>query len=133
VTIENKGTTPTQALVKTKLLFAGNPVTDLPAQTLQLPANGSALAAAEVTLPKPQLWDTTTPNLYTAVTSVEVGGKVVDRYETVFGIRSIAFAADNGFLLNGKRVQLNGVCNHHDLGALGTAFIPAPHSASSRY
>jgi len=46
----------------------------------------------------------------------------VDRYETVFGIRSIAFTADNGFLLNGKRVQLNGVCNHHDLGALGTAF-----------
>jgi beta-galactosidase len=26
-----------------------------------------------------------------------------------------------GFLLNGERVPLNGVCDHHDLGALGTA------------
>ena len=122
VTIANEGNTPTQALVKTQLLFAGKPVTDQPAQTVDLPAGGSAVATAEVTVSKPQLWDTTTPNLYTAVTTVEVGGKVVDRYETVFGIRSIAFTADSGFLLNGKRVQLNGVCNHHDLGALGTAF-----------
>ena len=122
VTIANEGNTPTQALVKTQLLFAGKPVTNLPAQTVDLPAGGSAVAAAEVAVSKPQLWDTTTPNLYTAVTTVEVGGKVVDRYETVFGIRSIAFTADNGFLLNGKRMQLNGVCNHHDLGALGTAF-----------
>ncbi len=122
VTIDNQGTSPTQALVKTQLLFDGKPVTDLPAQTVELPAGGSAVAAAEVTITKPQLWDTTTPNLYTAVTTVEVGGKGVDRYETVFGIRSIAFTADDGFHLNGKRVQLYGVCNHHDLGALGSAF-----------
>ena len=38
-----------------------------------------------------------------------------------FGIRTIKFTADNGFLLNGKRVPLNGVCDHHDLGALGAA------------
>ena len=43
------------------------------------------------------------------------------RYETPFGIRTIKFTADNGFLLNGKRVPLNGVCDHHDLGALGAA------------
>jgi len=122
VTIDNEGKTPTQVLVKTKVMFAGKPVTDLPAQNVELSAGGLVSATAEVTVPKPQLWDTTTPNLYTAVTTVEVGGKVVDRYETVFGIRSIAFTADNGFLLNGKRVQINGVCNHHDLGALGTAF-----------
>lgn len=122
VTIDNQGTIPIQALVKTHILFAGKPVTDLPAQTVELPAGGSAVAAAEVIVAKPQLWDTTTPNLYTAVTTVEVAGKVVDRYETVFGIRSIAFTADDGFHLNGKRVQLYGVCNHHDLGALGSAF-----------
>jgi len=48
----------------------------------------------------------------------------VDRYETPFGIRTIQFTADNGFLLNGKRVPLNGVCDHHDLGALGAAINP---------
>jgi beta-galactosidase len=55
------------------------------------------------------------------VTSIEQDGKVVDRYETPFGIRTIEFTATNGFLLNGKRVPLNGVCDHHDLGALGAA------------
>ena len=46
---------------------------------------------------------------------------MVDTYETLFGVRSIKFTADNGFLLNGERVPLNGVCDHHDLGALGSA------------
>ena len=45
----------------------------------------------------------------------------MDRYETPFGIRTIQFTADNGFLLNGERVPFNGVCDHHDLGALGAA------------
>ena len=45
----------------------------------------------------------------------------MDAYETPFGVRTIEFTADNGFLLNGERVPLNGVCDHHDLGALGSA------------
>ncbi len=46
---------------------------------------------------------------------------VVDEYETPFGIRTIKFDPDDGFLLNGEHVPINGVCNHHDLGALGAA------------
>ena len=46
---------------------------------------------------------------------------MVDRYETTFGIRTIEFTATGGFLLNGQRVPINGVCDHHDLGALGAA------------
>ena len=122
VSLDNSSATPTQALVKTQVLLAGKSVTELPTQTVELPASGSAVGAAEVVVAKPQLWDTKTPKLYTAVTTVEVAGTAVDRYETVFGIRSITFTADNGFLLNGKRVQLKGVCNHHDLGALGSAW-----------
>ena len=60
-------------------------------------------------------------------------GKVVDRYETPFGIRTIKFTADNGFLLNGERVRLNGVCDHHDLGRAGFgASTPARWSGSSK-
>ena len=70
----------------------------------------------------PRLWSLAAPALYTAVTTVTQNDKVVDRSETTFGIRSIQFTADRGFLLNGQRVQFKGVCNHHDLGALGTAF-----------
>ena len=63
----------------------------------------------------------TTPHLYVAVTTVEQDGKVIDTYETPFGIRTIEFTANDGFLLNGERLKINGVCDHHDLGALGTA------------
>lgn len=46
----------------------------------------------------------------------------MDTYNTSFGIRTIEFTPKNGFLLNGKRVDIKGTCNHHDLGALGSAF-----------
>ncbi|MDF7806455.1 beta-galactosidase GalB [Pontiellaceae bacterium B12219] len=68
-----------------------------------------------------KLWDLETPNLYILKTSVLKDGQVVDAVENTFGIRTIEFTADRGFLLNGKRVQMNGVCMHHDLGPLGAA------------
>jgi len=70
---------------------------------------------------QPKLWDLAHPQRYIAETTVEQDGKVVDRVETPFGIRTLAFDADRGFQLNGRRVILQGVCLHHDLGALGTA------------
>lgn len=84
--------------------------------------NGSAAGLAAINLPRPQRWDLATPRLYTAVTRVFVGGNLVDQTETAFGIRSFAFTADDGFYLNGLRVQLQGVCLHSDLGPLGMAF-----------
>ena len=84
-------------------------------------AGGSQIAYGQARVDKPKLWDLPHPNLYVAVTTVEQGHRPVDRCETVFGIRTIQFTADNGFLLNGQRVQLQGVCDHHDLGALGSA------------
>ena len=70
----------------------------------------------------PKLWSIAQPNRYVAVTTIEQDGKVVDRVETIFGLRTIQFTADNGFLLNGARMPIRGVCQHHDLGALGAAF-----------
>lgn len=70
----------------------------------------------------PQRWDIEHPALYTAVTSLIVEGKTVDERETTFGIREFRFTADDGFHLNGRRVQLQGVNLHHDLGPLGAAF-----------
>lgn len=46
----------------------------------------------------------------------------MDSYETSFGIRTIEFNHDQGFMLNGQKVAIKGVCMHHDLGALGAAF-----------
>lgn len=72
-------------------------------------------------LPTAQLWSTETPALYRAVSEVRVKGTLVDSYTTPFGIRNIEFKKDEGFFLNGKRIQIQGVCDHHDLGCLGSA------------
>ena len=71
----------------------------------------------------PSLWSIDSPTLYQAVTEVSFDGKVVDRQTTTFGIRSIEFSAEKGFLLNGEKVLLKGGCMHHDNGPLGSAAI----------
>ncbi|WP_136077678.1 glycoside hydrolase family 2 TIM barrel-domain containing protein [Pontiella desulfatans] len=68
----------------------------------------------------PRRWDLDSPNLYTLKTTVFSGGEAVDEVETPFGIRTLSYSAD-GFFLNGKKVRMNGVCQHHDLGPLGAA------------
>lgn len=72
-------------------------------------------------IPNPKLWSPDSPSLYTAVTEVKVAGKVVDRYETVFGLRSFRWDSATGFYLNDKPLKIKGVCLHHDLGCLGAA------------
>lgn len=70
---------------------------------------------------EPQLWSVETPALYTAQTRIKVNDVLVDTYETPFGVREICFDADHGFLLNGQRVKIKGVCLHHDGGCVGAA------------
>jgi len=74
----------------------------------------------------PKLWSTESPVLYTAITEIfekdsSVESRLLDRIETPFGIRTIHFDADKGFLLNGKPTLLHGGCMHHDNGPLGAA------------
>ncbi|MFI4978626.1 MAG: glycoside hydrolase family 2 TIM barrel-domain containing protein, partial [Solirubrobacterales bacterium] len=74
-----------------------------------------------LSLTLPHLWSERTPYLYMLRTEVLDGSRVTDVVTTPFGIRTIAFDADRGFLLNGRRVKLNGVNLHHDAGGLGAA------------
>ncbi|MET0646635.1 MAG: beta-galactosidase GalB, partial [Pyrinomonadaceae bacterium] len=101
---------------------SGRPVAATEPVRVTLDAGASAatdVARAQVTNPK--LWSPDRPRLYAAVTTIEQGGRTVDVYETVFGIRSVHFDVARGFVLNEQLVELKGVCNHHDLGALGAA------------
>ncbi len=77
------------------------------------------------TVTNPVLWSVDKPYLYKAVTQLLSDGKAVDEYITPFGIRSFIFDIDKGFLLNGGHVKILGVCDHHDLGCLGTAINKA--------
>ena len=72
-------------------------------------------------VPAPELWSPESPSLYTARTTLSVDGRRVDSYDTRFGIRSLEYVPEKGFLLNGVPTKFKGVCNHHDLGPLGAA------------
>ena len=74
-----------------------------------------------LTIKNPKLWTAETPNLYKAVSTLKQNDKIVDEYETVFGIRTVEMTADKGCLINGRQVKLNGVCLHHDGGCVGAA------------
>jgi beta-galactosidase len=69
----------------------------------------------------PSLWAVENPVLYKAVSTVKADNKLCDKYTTPFGIRFFNFDADKGFSLNGEPIKIKGVCNHHDLGCLGSA------------
>jgi beta-galactosidase len=97
------------------------PVASTDSTIVKIIPGSTTPAVLSASVPKPKLWDVRNPARYLAVITLSQDGKVVDQYETPFGIRTIKFTADNGFLLNGQRVPLNGVCDHHDLGALGSA------------
>ncbi|MBD5454872.1 MAG: glycoside hydrolase family 2 protein [Lachnospiraceae bacterium] len=69
-----------------------------------------------------KLWDVEAPILYTLKTQLILDGELTGQQEEKFGFRYTEFSADHGFFLNGRHLKLNGVCEHHDLGALGAAF-----------
>jgi len=76
----------------------------------------------DIEVKQPQLWSVDNPTQYKVVTTITSNKTILDSYETPFGIRYFNFNAATGFSLNGKPMKILGVCNHHDLGALGAAF-----------
>lgn len=76
-------------------------------------------------VPQPKLWSLEEPNLYQLVVTVVADGKVVDTASTPFGIRTVVFDPDKGFLLNGKPVKIKGVCDHQQHAGVGVAMPDA--------
>jgi beta-galactosidase len=89
--------------------------------TVTVEADCTASLDQHLILGNPKLWRLNDPNLYTLTTRLFVDRKEMDEYTTPVGIRSLRVDAEKGFFLNGQSVKLNGVCLHHDLGALGAA------------
>jgi len=134
VTVDNDGTEAADVIVTTRVYehvkaiaseSIGREVAAFEPVKLGLGSRESKTATASVILRKPRLWGplpTQTPSLYVAVTTIERAGVTLDRCETRFGVRSIVADPNRGFIVNGERVPLRGVNQHHDLGALGAAF-----------
>jgi beta-galactosidase len=87
----------------------------------EIPAGGDHLFVQRITVPQPSLWSTASPYLYSVRQLLRHQGAGADAMNTTFGIRTIQFDPDKGFLLNGERVKLNGVCLHDDGGSVGAA------------
>lgn len=99
----------------------GNKVATSDKKQLLLSSNECCTDSVKLKIVNPKKWSLDKTDRYLARVSVYNKTKLVDVYDAPFGFRTIQFTHDNGFLLNGKRVQINGTCNHHDLGPLGTA------------
>ncbi len=91
--------------------------------TTESPMGSGKEITQNIRVKNPSLWSPESPDLYRAVTEIKQGNQVVDRVVTNFGIRSIHFSAEKGFLLNGKSIEMRGGCVHHDNGPLGAAAI----------
>ncbi|MBD0288482.1 MAG: DUF4982 domain-containing protein, partial [Flavisolibacter sp.] len=103
----------------------GKAVATFPNSVLNVPAGEKGRVEHSVTIKNPLLWGpppSQKPNLYVAVTRLNANGRPIDEYETRFGIRSLKFDPVKGLLVNGEPVRIQGVNQHHDLGALGAAF-----------
>jgi beta-galactosidase len=103
-----------------KLARAKSPVATS-AVNISVKAGEKTKSAQTLQVANPKLWSPNTPVLYAALTTLTQDGKVVDSYETRFGIRTNKYDPAAGLFVNGEHFKLNGVCDHHDLGSLGTA------------
>lgn len=75
----------------------------------------------ELSIPSVKQWDIKTPNLYILCSELYIGDQLVDQEINRFGFRTIEYSPSDGFLLNGRKVKIQGTCEHHDLGCLGAA------------
>ncbi|MFA9370165.1 MAG: beta-galactosidase GalB [Labilibaculum antarcticum] len=132
VTVDNDSKSESNIKVST-LVYAldengdqtGDPVARFSSQKITVSAFGNTEIKNSVIIDNPALWGplpTQTPNLYLAVTSLQKEGELIDTYKTRFGIRSLEFNSEKGILVNGEAIRIQGVNQHHDLGALGAAF-----------
>lgn len=112
-----KNETPVDKEVKVKTQVAG---AEEAVATVQIPANSKKEVTQQLIVAQPKLWDIAAPNLYDAHVSILDNGKTIDTYCQTFGIRTIN-CSTKGFFLNGKKIELNGGCLHHDNGILGAA------------
>ncbi len=109
-----------------KLDAAGKPSAEPVAKsvdvTATMTASGKHDFRLDIPVRDPVLWDPDHPELYMVTVTVLQGKVVSDICSANFGFRTLNFTARDGLIINGKRVEIKGVCNHHDLGALGSAF-----------
>lgn len=132
LTIENNAAAAQSIELRTQIYTAddfgqanGKAIASFPVQIIRLNAGEKELNESEIKLANPKLWGVypqQKQHLYVAKTQIYSNGKPIDEYHTTFGIRKMEYHPTKGLLVNGQKIKIQGVNQHHDLGALGAAF-----------
>ncbi|HSY17089.1 MAG TPA: beta-galactosidase GalA [Candidatus Acidoferrales bacterium] len=121
----NTLTNAAKATVKCEIISPDGKVVAKDDETENVRGLATRTLKLDTSVSAPALWSPESPKLYKLVTTVSVAGKTVDRKETEFGIRTVAFDTNKGFLLNGQPYELKGTCNHQDMAGVGAALPDA--------
>jgi len=120
--VANEGNQAESAKVSWQILdAAGKTVATAEAGAQTIAIDGTASFNASAKLANPTLWSVDAPTLYSAIVTVDAGGKARDAERVSFGVRTVEFTADKGFFLNGKSLKIQGTCNHQDHAGVGAA------------
>jgi beta-galactosidase len=126
--IENKGKSSRTVKVTTEIHVdtkSGEMIGEFAQTIITIEAGDAKKIIGSLKVENPRLWGPLpkqSPNMYVAVTRLSSDNKIIDTFETPFGIRALTYDANKGLLVNGEHVRIQGVNQHHDLGALGAAF-----------
>ena len=90
-----------------------------------VPAHQTKTVTTTYAVRNPKLWSPDNPFLYDTKVELKESGTTIDQQSVRFGIRSFSFDAEQGFLLNGQPLLINGACLHHDDGVLGAMAFDA--------
>ena len=99
---------------------------------IELPAGQHQEVLATINVDNPLLWSLDLPQQYAATVELSQNNQPRDVVTETFGIRSIEYSAEKGFLVNGQQVKLNGGCVHHDNGCLGAKAYDAAEFRKAR-
>lgn len=130
--VENRSPRAGDITVKATILDGEGRKVDAVSATVAVPAGSEAAAQLRFPPKRLALWSPDAPALYETQVELLEGNKVVDTFTQTFGVRSIAYSAEDGFLLNGKPLLLTGSCVHHDNGLLGARSYDAAEARKVR-
>ncbi len=118
-TIENNDYLSQKIDVITEIVSAKGKLISQVEKSISIEGHSEATLSQQLEIDQPRLWDVNDPYRYKVITTLVREGKVIDVESEPLGVRHIEYKADDGFWLNGRRVQIQGVCLHHDNGPLG--------------
>jgi beta-galactosidase len=120
--VENSSSTDAEFDLQQDILDAdGKVLASGVMETLTLKSGENAEYPADIEIENPHFWSLDSPYMHKLVTTIRQNGKITDRYETPFGIRTIRWDPENGFFLNNQHIEIKGTNNHQDHAGVGVA------------